>query len=455
MILLKTIARRIGLDGAIAYSSAARVIQAIANLLTVVFIATLLSPEEQGYYYTFASVIGIQVFFELGFTGIITQYVAHEVVHLSLNSSNEYEGEVKHLSRLNYLMHFCVKWYTVITILFCIVVNIIGIVFFTKFGDSSQIVDWKTPWILLSVATSLKLFQSPFTSLIIGLGKVKEMNKVLFYQQLFISLSMWFFLFCGFKLYVLGLSSLIGVIVWFIYIIRTPLFKILLNIWRNHITFKISYMKEIFPYQWRIALSWISGYFIFQLFNPVLFAAEGVIVAGQMGMTISVLNGIQALALSWQNTKIPIYSGLIELKKYGELDSLFGITTKQMLGISLTLTLIVILLVVGMDLLRINIAGKILSERFLKIPAFVIMSVSIFLNQLIYSWATYLRCHKKEPFLILSIVGGLLCMLSTIILGKYFGLYGIVIGYFVIVVIQVVWAKYIFNNKKIEWHYEY
>ena len=133
MILLKTIARRIGLDGAIAYSSAARVIQAIANLLTVVFIATLLSPEEQGYYYTFASVIGIQVFFELGFTGIITQYVAHEVVHLSLNSSNEYEGEVKHLSRLNYLMHFCVKWYTVITILFCIVVNIIGIVFFTKF----------------------------------------------------------------------------------------------------------------------------------------------------------------------------------------------------------------------------------------------------------------------------------------------------------------------------------
>lgn len=61
------------MDGAIAYSSAARIIQAVANLLTIFFIATLLSSDEQGYYYTFASVVGIQVFFELGFTGIMTQ----------------------------------------------------------------------------------------------------------------------------------------------------------------------------------------------------------------------------------------------------------------------------------------------------------------------------------------------------------------------------------------------
>lgn len=61
------------MDGAIAYSSAARIIQAVANLLTIFFIATLLSSDEQGYYYTFASVVSIQVFFELGFTGIMTQ----------------------------------------------------------------------------------------------------------------------------------------------------------------------------------------------------------------------------------------------------------------------------------------------------------------------------------------------------------------------------------------------
>lgn len=450
--MFRVFLRYIGMDGAIAYSSAARIIQAVANLLTIFFIATLLSSDEQGYYYTFASVVGIQVFFELGFTGIMTQYVAHEVVHLKLNENYCYEGDDCHLSRLSYLMHFCIKWYTVITILFFIVVNIIGVVFFKKFNTSVENVDWKIPWFVLSFATSLKLFQAPFTSIITGLGMVKEMNKVLFFQQLLVPLSMWLCLLCGLKLYVLGISSFVGVLVWFFYVIRTSLMRILINIWKSQITARISYMVEIFPYQWKIALSWISGYFIFQLFNPVLFATEGPTVAGQMGMTISVLNGIQALALSWQNTKIPLYSGLIELKKYEELDTIFNKTTKQMIGISFVMNFLAIIFVVLLKFFDISISGRLLSERFIQIPAFMLMSIAVCMNQLIYSWATYLRCHKKEPFLALSVVEGLLCMVSTLVFGRYYGLYGIVVGYCFIIVFQVIWAKLIFNRKKNVWH---
>lgn len=89
MNLITKVARRIGMDGAIAYSSSARIIQAAANFIVI---ASLLSPAEQGFYYTFGSIAGIQVFFELGFTGIKTQYVAHETVHLKLNESNTYDG---------------------------------------------------------------------------------------------------------------------------------------------------------------------------------------------------------------------------------------------------------------------------------------------------------------------------------------------------------------------------
>lgn len=454
MFMIKSCAKKIGMDGAIAYSSAARIIQAATNLFTVFFIAVLLSPSEQGYYYTFASVVGIQVFFELGFTGIMTQYVAHEVVHLSLNTTYSYEGNNFHLSRLAYLMHFCVRWYTLITILFFVIVNIVGFFFFDSYSNTIDDVDWKAPWILLSFTTALKLFQAPFTAIITGLGKVKEMNKVLFYQQLFIPLAMWLSLFCGLKLYVLGISSLVGVLIWFIYVLKTSLIKILVNLWNSKITNRINYVQEIFPYQWKIALSWISGYFIFQLFNPVLFATEGAVVAGQMGMTISVLNGIQALAISWQNTKIPYYSGLIELKKYKELDSVFSMTTKQMVGVSIILNILVLIFIAGLKCSNLSISGKLISERFLPIPAFILMSLTICLNQLIHSWATYLRCHKKEPYLVLSVVEGVLCMLSTLILGNIFGLYGIVVGYFIILVVHVIWAKYIFNIKKIQWHHE-
>lgn len=105
----------------------------------------------------------------------------------------------------------------------------------------------------------------------------------------------------------------------------------------------MQYMQEIFPYQWKIALSWISGYFIFQLFNPVLFATEGAVVAGQIGMTLAALNGIQALSLSWLNTKIPLYSQLIALKDYKQLDNTFNQTLIQMTSVCFFLLCIVMI----------------------------------------------------------------------------------------------------------------
>jgi len=66
--------------------------------------------------------------------------------------------------------------------------------------------------------------------------------------------------------------------------------------------------------------------------------------------------------------------------------------------------------------------------------------------------ATYLRCHKKEPFLLYSIVVGTLCFLSTIIFGKYFGVMGVTTGYCLIIISTSVWSYNIFKTKKLEWH---
>ena len=452
MSIFKTVTRKIGIDGAIAYSSLARIIQAAANFIVLFFIASLLSPAEQGFYYTFGSIASIQVFFELGFTGIMTQYVAHEAVHLKLNEGNSYEGEEKYISRLAYLIRFCFKWYTVITVLFFIIVVIVGFIFFERYDVDGETVSWKGAWVLMSVATAIKLFQTPFNSVLIGLGKVKEMNQVLFFQQLFVPLSLVLCLYFNLKLYSVGISILVGAFVWFAYILFTPSFRILLYLWRYYISEKVSYMKEIFPYQWKIALSWISGFFIFQLFNPVLFATDGAVVAGQMGMTISVLTGVQSLALSWQNTKIPKYSGLIELKQYHELDFLFNLTTRQMTFISLFLNALLVGFIIIVNHFNIVLLGIDFSSRFLSVGMFCIMTLAIFLNQLIYSWATYLRCHKQEPYLVLSVVEGVLCLLSTLFFGKWFGLKGIVLGYITIIIFQTIWAYYIFVTKKTEWH---
>lgn len=453
MSFLRSVAQKMGVDKAIAYSSGARVIQGFTGVGSMFFISTFLTGVEQGFYFTFGSILALQVFFELGLTGIITQYVAHEASHLTLDENGEYQGEEKYKSRLASLVHFCVKWYSVLAILIFVFLNVVGFIYFNKFGDNQgESVDWQTPWILISIATAVQLFVSPLTSILTGLGFVKQTSKISFYQQLITPLCTWIGLASGFKLYVTGIAYLINVSIWFVFVNKQGLLAILKNLWKVQIQERVAYMAEIFPYQWRIALSWVSGYFIFQLFNPVLFATEGAVVAGQMGMTLQALNAISAFSMSWLNTKVPLYSKLIALKDYVELDIIFNKTLKQMASICAFLLLAFYLFVFVLRISQFELNGTVFGYRFLDYVPMLLMMIPVFLQQFINSWATYLRCHKKEPFLANSVVGGILCMSSAFILGNAYGLYGITIGYFTISTLMFPWGYWLYYSNKKKWH---
>ena len=303
---MKKLINKLGIDKAIAYSSAARIVQAGSNIVTIFFLAKYLSQEEQGFYYTFGSLVAVQVFFELGLTNIITQFVAHEYAYVTVeNDKSIYK------SRLSSLLHFCIKWYFYLSILLFFILIIVGWVFFTHYDTEGDNVSWKIPWFLISFGTCLRLFQSPLNSFLLGMNKVEEMSLISLYQQLILPISMWLGLYGGLKLYVVGISLVLSAVVWYLYVYFSKMKQVLIDIYKNPIIERIKYVDEIFPFQWRIAISWISGYLIYQLFTPVIFATGGAIIAGQIGMTLQVLNGIQALSMSWINTKIPLLSNNI------------------------------------------------------------------------------------------------------------------------------------------------
>jgi len=454
MIEFRQLVHKIGLDKSIAYSSGARIVQGGTGIASVFFITSFLTGVEQGFYYTFGSILALQVFFELGLTGIMTQYVAHEVSHLTFNPETLcYEGEERYRSRLASLVHFCVKWYLVLSIVVMVVLNVVGFVYFSKYGDSAHSnVEWRIPWILLSVASAFRLFVSPFTNIFMGLGYVKEMSKLSFYMQFLQPVATWICLACGLKLYVIGVGYLLSTLWWFVFVYRERLMPILLHLWEENITDRVSYMKELFPYQWRIALSWVSGYFIFQLFNPVLFATEGAIVAGQMGMTLQAINAIQSFSMNWINTKIPLYSKLIALKDYVQLDKIFNKTLLQMTNVCFVLIIVFFLALWMLDVTQLRIGKNVLSDRFLSYLPTLIMVIPMYLQQYVYSWATYLRCHKREPFLVNSIVSGILCCTSALVLGQTFGLYGLTLGYCCISICMMPWGYWIYKTNKQKWH---
>jgi O-antigen/teichoic acid export membrane protein len=446
--IIKIVLQKFGVNKAIFYTSLNRIIQASTGVITIFFVAKFLTGAEQGFYYTFGSILAIQVFFELGLNGIITQYVAHEVSHLNWNSETNLSGPENHLSRLSSLLHLGVKWYSLIAGILFLILMITGFVFFNKYDSSGGSVSWTVPWIILSVSTTLAFLLNPILAFIEGLGKVKQVAMMRLIQQMVTTFIIWTCLISGTKLYASGISNVIALLVLIFILFFNKYRNLLINIWKVLGSDRVSYKNEIFPYQWKIALSWLRGYFIFQLFNPVLFATGGAVLAGQMGMTLAALNGIFSLSFSWMSTKVPLFSGLIAQNKYGELDNIFNKTLKQSALINGLGLITFFILIFGLRYYRIP-----LGNRFLPYLPLILMMIPVFLNQFISSWATYLRCHKQEPFLIPSIVGAIATSLSTIILGKYFGVVGMTAGYcFLTFFGGLVWGAIIFRTKKTVWH---
>lgn len=452
MSITKKFASKFGIDKAIMFTSSVSVLGAFGGVVSVILVVKYLTGIEQGFYYTFGSIVAIQMFFELGLNGIITQYVAHETSNLKWQSDYILYGESKYMSRLSSLLHFSVKWYLCFATLLLISLIAVGIVFFNRYDTTNGAISWVFPWILLALGTGINLLISPVMAFIQGLGKVKEIAQINLVQQIFKLSIVWGGLIFGAKLFVPGVGSLVGSFILIILLVLGKYLRIIRNIWRTKIVEKVHYRTEIFPFQWKIALTWISGYFIFQLFNPVLFAVEGAVVAGQMGVTLSVLNGILSFSFAWITTKVPLFSGLIAQKEFSNLDNLFNKTLKQSALINFSALTFMTLVIFLIRLFNIEISGKLLGNRFLDYIPMFFMMIPVFINQVVGSWAVYLRCHKKEPFLIMSIVLGILCPLSTVLLGKYFGVIGVTLGYCLIIISTFPWAYYIFKTKKLEWH---
>jgi len=413
---LKKIAVKLGIDKAILFTSSSTLIGAIGNVASAVLVMKFLSLDEQGYYFTFGSIVAIQIFFELGLNGIITQFVAHENAKLKWQDFQICEGNQYHKSRLTSLLHFCIRWYSVFSMILIIVLIPLGVYFFGSFSSVDDIVLWKIPWLLLAISTALNLFISPFIAFLQGLGKVKEIANFQLLAQVLRIIIICVCLILGFKLYVLGIGNFILFFVMLVSIFFR--YKMLfLNIWFSEKTTNVEYFKEIFPFQWKIALSWLSGYFIFQLFNPVLFATEGSKVAGQMGLTLTALNGILTLSIAWMTTKVPLLSSLIANKKFDELDNLFNRTLKQALFINIVLLTTFVIFISVIKLFKIAVGHTLIVERFISMLPLVFMTITVLINLVVSSWAIYLRCHKEDPYFVNSLVSGILSALSTIYCG--------------------------------------
>lgn len=444
--LTKRFLRFIGVDHAIFYVLLGRGWTVFAGLLTIWFIAHSLTEDERGVYYTFGNIISLQVFFELGLTYVVMQTASHEVAKLAW-SNGILTGDLISKSRLSSLLRLCLKVYGIISVLFVVIVLPGGFSFFYLTVKDS--VDWMGAWLWLCIFNGLYIFISPFASLLEGSGKVTDIAGQRFWNGVLCNIACWIVFYFGGGLYALVVRSIVSILVicgWFLLKYRAFFSDLYSSFDSSH---TISWLKELFPFQWKIGISWLSGYFIFQLFNPIVLAYEGAADAGKMGMSLALASNVGAIGMAWINTKAPKFGNFVARKDWKGLDSFFFKALLQCMGVVL---MAIVACIIGLILLG-NLYPSIVS-RFLSVTEVSLLLANIFFQCILFSLAAYLRAHKEEPLLGMSIGYAILVVLMLLTFIPVWGTLGVCFGITIIQIIVLIWSINIFKNKRFEWHQE-
>jgi O-antigen/teichoic acid export membrane protein len=441
--LIASLAHKLGIDSAIRWTLLTQCIRFITGPITMLLMVHYLTPEIQGYAYTFGSVLGLSIFLEMGFSQNILQFASHEFAKLEIDHQHRLSGDSDALSRLVSLGRLSFKYYGIASVIFFICL-VTGGTWFFKTSEHTD-VSWGGPWLISCTAAAVGLFISPCWALIEGCNQIAKIECFRFYSSLLMFLMTAIALVLGFGLYALVIPSIFSLFVSCGYLVVK---------WRHFFTVfhsppsgaTISWKNEIWPFQWRIAISWASGYFIFSMITPVVFRMAGPSEAGRLGFTMQLVRMIAGISGSWTTTKLPLYGMLVARRNWAELNQVWKKVTLMTLGIA-TLGSI------GM-MISIEVAAHFypkLSDRYAGAGVSTILCLSMIVQSYTSSGAYYLRAFKEEPYMKLSVLNALLSAILIPLFAYYWGMFGAATGYTAAIMILAIPAYLMFVEKRAEY----
>lgn len=436
-----------GIDPAVGYVLAANAWNLLIRPLQVVVIVACYTAEEQGVYFTFFSILALQIFFELGFGTVVQQIASHEYGFLRWNEQGLLDGVSRAKGRVASLVRKTLTWYSAVALLMVLTVGPAGWWFF-QHSLRSATVQWHTAWVLIVTFTGLSLLTTLLLQILSGLGQMAAVARINAIQTLLSSITFCLVVAAGGGLLAVPVSAAVGFAAPLLWLWRVH-GRSLRDLWCVSRTAEgLDWLREVLPFQWRIAVSWLSGFFVFQLINPVALAAYGPRVAGQVGLSLALTTGVQLLAFAWIQTKAPTFGTLIAQRRFADLDRLFrGAVLRSCVALLLgtsCLTLATYLLP------RFSTS---LAERVVSWELIGVLSIAAIVNNFLGAVGVYLRAHKREPLLLPSVVTALITAALVGAAGWYADVQTMLVGMLALtVVISLPWGTAIFLSKRRTWH---
>lgn len=402
---LSRLLRLAGIDFHVLATLLSRGWSVVAGALTVLLVPFWLTTTEQGYYYTFTSLLGMQILFELGLGQVIIQLVAHDAAELRQAVRGELQGDASRIDRLASLTQLLRRWYIIAAALFAVVAGSAGGYFLTV-KEQLPRDHWLPIWTVLVIATSVNLSYVPALAVQEGLGRIGQVARLRLIQSVVGYGALWLALLGHLGLWAACMVPIASMLLTGFWIKRFARVHHWLQARRVASSDALNWVRDVLPFQWRIAVSAISGYFIFYAFTPLIFANRGAAEAGQFGIAMAVFNALAAVGTSWVYAKTPQLAMHIARGERAQLNALFvGLLRRSFLfttGSALSVVLVVVLM---------GDRGVPQLQRISEPAVLLCLAIVCAANSVIFSVAAYMRAHKEEPMLAVSVVGAVLTAL--------------------------------------------
>jgi O-antigen/teichoic acid export membrane protein len=362
---------------------------------------------------------------------VISQFVSHEFVHLSWGERGVITGEPHAVHRFSELLQKTVRWYAIAALLVPVILIPAGLIFLGSKG--SVVFPWRVPWILLTGGTALNLMVTPFFAVIMGSGDVTAANKRDLTCSIVSSCLCWIVMSLHGGLFASAAISFGSAAVSWGYLLRKRPELLKLS-WRSQKDHgedwinTLSWKDEIWPMQWRMLVSSCATYLLFSLFTPLLFHYHGAVIAGQIGITITAANALLGIGLTQLFAKSPLFGKFVALRDWHNLDRTFYKTLRQ----SFTLTAIGAVLGTGAIWYLQSIST--FGQRFIPYDQAGILFVTVCFQVVNSGIAIYLRAHKQEPLVVMTILASFLQGAATWYLGKHYSTFGVTLGFLFVTV---------------------
>ena len=392
-----------------------------AGLVTLLCIALFLTPEQQGWYYTFLSIAALATLMDFGLSAVLV----HRGARLFI-AAQWHNGAVVGAGSIAFheLAAWALAYYARCAALFLFLALPGGFYFLSHASLAHP--EWLPLFPTLMAMTALGLLPQPFLFLIEGSGRVEAVYRLRLVQGVVGAVTGWLLLAGGFGLAATLAAPLAAIAV--------PLFWLLsryrLLVWRA-VCAAIRPKRlwpTLWPLQWRIGVSLLSAYLLTQLMTPILFAAQGPHVAGQMGLSLTICTMLGLMARAHFIGHVPALTQAVHRRDWQGFDRLVHrdfVWFALFFGAGGA----------GLFALVIAMGFTPLAGRLLPPLLFLGLLASVCANTFQTMLASQLRAFDREPLTPVTLAGAALTLAATFWAAPREGAAGIVM---VMLVIQSV-----------------